>query len=175
LLEGSIGIIVSLVVSDQYVSTNEPYRIANGKQRETSHMLREEIKSIKSDKSDLRKFGLMIGSVLLLLSAFLFWKAKSSAVYFGIIGGTLMVAGLILPGVLKPVFRAWMAFAVVMGFVMTRVILTVLYFGMFTPIALVLRLLGKDLLEEQWDKNAGTYWLKRKPEPYDPASTERMF
>jgi hypothetical protein len=138
-------------------------------------MLLEEIKSIKSDKKEWRKFGLTVGAVLLLLAAFLFWKEKSSSIYFAISGGALIVLGAIVPLVLKPIFKAWMTFAVVMGFVMTRVILTVLYFGLFTPIALVLKILGKDLLEEKWDGNAASYWVKRKPEPYDPASTERMF
>jgi len=138
-------------------------------------MLLEEIKSIKSDKKEFRKFGLTVGAVLLLIAAFLFWKERASFVYFAVPGSALMVFGAIIPLVLKPIFKAWMAFAVVMGFVMTRVILTVLYFGMFTPVALVLKLLRKDLLEEKWDKDADSYWVKRKPEPYDPASTERMF
>lgn len=138
-------------------------------------MLLEEIKNIKSDKTELRKFGLTVGAVLLLIAAFLFWKERASFVYFAVTGGALMVLGTVTPILLKPIYIAWMTFAVVMGFVMTRVILTILYFGMFTPIALVLKILGKDLLEEKWDKNAASYWVKRKPEPYDPASTERMF
>lgn len=138
-------------------------------------MLLEEIKSIKADRIELRKFGLTIGGVLLVLGGFLFWKERPSAVYFAAGGGGLMALGLLLPLVLEPVHRAWMTFAVLMGFVMTRVILTILYFGMFTPIALVLKVLRKDLLEEKSDKNAASYWVKRKPAPYDPASTERMF
>jgi cytochrome b subunit of formate dehydrogenase len=138
-------------------------------------MLREEIKSIKSGKKELRKFGVTVGAVLLLFAAFLFWKEKASFAYFAIVGGGLMVSGAIIPLVLKPVFIAWMSFAVVMGFVMTRVILTIIYFGLFTPIALVLRVLGKDLLEESWNKNASSYWVKREPQPYDRAAAERMF
>ncbi len=138
-------------------------------------VLLEEIKNIKSDKKELRKFGLTVGVVLLLIAAFLFWKERSSSIYFAIPGGALIVLGAIVPLVLKPIFIAWMTFAVIMGFIMTRVILTILYFGMFTPIALVLKVLRKDLLEEKWDKNSTSYWVRRKPEPYDPASTERMF
>jgi len=138
-------------------------------------MLLEEIKYIKSDKKELRKFGLTVGAMLLLIAAFLFWKERASFAYFAIPGGSLMVLGAIIPLVLKQIFIGWMAFAVVMGFVMTRVILTVLYFGMFTPIALVLKVLGKDLLEEKWDKSAGSYWVKRDQQPYDRTTTERMF
>lgn len=138
-------------------------------------MLREELKSLKSDKEELRKFGITVGVVLLLIAAFLFWKERPSAGYFAATGGALVAFGLIAPVILKPVHRVWMTFAVVMGFIMTRVILTIIYFGLFTPIALVLKGFGKDLLDERWDKTAATYWIKRKPEPFDPAAAERMF
>lgn len=138
-------------------------------------MLREELKSLKSDKIELRKFGITVGVVLLLIAGFLFWKERASFSWFAAIGGALIVLGLIAPVVLKPVHRVWMTFAVVMGFIMTRVILTVLYYGLFTPVALMLKLLGKDLLEEKWDKTATSYWVKRKPASFDPAAVERMF
>jgi cytochrome b subunit of formate dehydrogenase len=138
-------------------------------------MLHEEIKNIKADKKELRKFGLTVGAVLLIISGFLFWKQRAAFTYFAVSGGALIVFGLLAPTALKPLFRVWMSFAVIMGFIMTRVILTVIYFFLFTPIALVLKLLGKDLLEERWDKTATSYWIKRKPEPFDPAAVERMF
>lgn len=138
-------------------------------------MLREEIKSIKGTKPELRKFGLTIGIFLLVIAAFLFWKQRPSFPYFAYIGGGFALLGLIVPILLKPIYKVWMSFAVVMGFIMTRLILTVLYFGMFTPIALLTKLLGKDLLEERWDKNAATYWVKRPATKFDPKSAENMF
>lgn len=138
-------------------------------------MLLAEIKSIKSTKPELRKFGLTIGIFLLVIAAFLFWKQRPSFLYFAYIGGGFALLGLAVPILLKPIYKVWMSFAVVMGFIMTRVILTVLYFGMFTPIALLTKLLGKDLLEERWDKNAATYWVKRPATKFDPKSAENMF
>ncbi len=138
-------------------------------------MLREEFQSLPMADSDVRKFGVTIGIVLLLLAGFLFWKEKLSAMYFG--GAGVLFAGVtwLLPGLMRPIYRGWMAFAVVMGFVMTRVILTALFFGMFTPIALVMKLLRKDPLHERFDKQADTYWLKREPKKYEPQASERMF
>lgn len=138
-------------------------------------MLLEEIKSIKATTKEVRKFGVTIGILLLVIAAWLFWKQRPSFPYFAYAGGGLVLAGLILPVLLKPIYKVWMSFAVVMGFVMTRVILTVIYFGMFTPMALAAKLLGKDLLDERLDKNAGTYWMKRPATPYDPKSAENMF
>jgi len=138
-------------------------------------MLREEIKNLKSDKKELRKFGMTVGIVLLLVAAFLLWKQRLSFSYFAWIGGALFVFGLTAPAILKPVFRGWMTFAVIMGFVMTRAMLTIVYFCLFTPIALLLKMMGKDLLEEKWDKTTASYWVKRQPAPFDPAAVERMF
>jgi hypothetical protein len=138
-------------------------------------MIFDEIKSIKGTKPELRKFGLTIGIFLLLIAGFLFWKQRPSFPYFACIAGGFALIGLIMPILLKPIYKAWMSFAVVMGFIMTRVILTVLYFGMFTPIALLTKLLGKDLLDERWNKSATTYWVKRPATKFDPQSAENMF
>jgi len=138
-------------------------------------MLLDEIKSIRGTKPELRKFGLTIGIFLLLIAGFLFWKQRPSFSYFAYIGGGLALLGLIAPILLKPIYKVWMSFAVVMGFIMTRVILTVLYFGMFTPISLLTKLLGKDLLDERLDKNAASYWVKRPASTFDPKSAENMF
>lgn len=138
-------------------------------------MIRAELQAIKSTRNELRKFGFTMSAVLLLVAAFLFWKQKPSMQYFLYAGLGLGVLGLILPQLLRPFYYFWMALAVLMGFVMTRVILTLLYFGLFTPIAILVRLLGKDLLEERWNKNAETYWSKRPSAPFDPRAAENMF
>jgi hypothetical protein len=138
-------------------------------------MLLDEIKSIKGTTQELRKFGLTIGIVLLLIAGFLFWKQRPSFPYFAYIGAGFALLGLVMPIMLKSIYKVWMSFAVVMGFFMTRVILTLLFFGMFTPIALVAKLFGKDLLDERLDKNAATYWVKRPPTTFDPKSAENMF
>ena len=138
-------------------------------------MLLDEIKSIKGTKPELRKFGLTIGIFLLVIAGFLFWKQRPSFPYFAYIGGGFALLGLTAPIILKPIYKVWMSFAVVMGFVMTRVILTVLYFGMFTPIALLTKLLGKDLLDQRLDKNAASYWVQRPATTFVPKSAENMF
>lgn len=138
-------------------------------------MIRAELQAIKSTRNELRKFGFTMSAVLLLVAAFLFWKQKPSMQYLLYAGLGLGVLGLILPQLLRPFYYFWMALAVLMGFVMTRVILTLLYFGLFTPIAVLVRLLGKDLLEERWNKNVETYWSKRPSAPFDPRAAENMF
>ena len=88
----------------------------------------EEIKNIKSEKSDLRKFGITFGIILLIVSGFLFWKEKESFQIFLAIGIALFLPAFAIPHILKPVYRLWMIFAIILGWIMTRVILSLLFF-----------------------------------------------
>lgn len=135
----------------------------------------EEIKAIKSTKKELRNFGLVVGGVLIAIGAFLFWKERPTHPYFLILGAVLVVLGLILPAVLKPLQKVWMGFAVVMGFFMTRVILTILFFLVLTPIGLVAKLTGKRFLELKPDKAKESYWNIRETRTLDKKEYERQF
>lgn len=138
-------------------------------------MLRQEIKNLPVTPPKLRSFGLTMGLLLLVIAAYLFWREKSGAGY--LFAAAVVFAGLggLVPKLLAPVYRAWMTLALLMGFVMTRVILTVLYLGLFTPIGLISRLLGKDLLEQRWNPQAQTYWVKRTGGEFKPEAAEKMF
>ena len=91
-------------------------------------MIREELNIIKDDKKSLRKFGLTVGSVLLLISITLYFLDKNSFVYFGGIGFTLILFGVTLPNVLKPINKIWMTLAIILGWFMSSVILTILFY-----------------------------------------------
>ena len=123
-----------------------------------------EIKNIKSEKSDLRKFGITIGVILLVISGILLWKEKESFQIFLAIGITLFFTAIAIPSVLKPVYWIWMIFAIILGWFMTRVILSLLFYVVFTSIGLTLRFFGKQYLELQWDKSKESYWNFRTNE-----------
>lgn len=137
-------------------------------------MILEEIKNIKSDKKELKKFGGQVGGILILVGALLFALAKSSALIFVGIGGFLAIAAFLLPILLLPLQKIWMAFAVLMGFVMTRVILSILFYLVITPINLISRLFGKDFLNLKIEKEKKSYWNLRDEE-YKQSSTEKQF
>lgn len=134
-----------------------------------------EIRAIKSTKKELRNFGLVVGGVLVAIGAFLYWKERPANPYFLIIGGVLAFAGLILPSILKPFQKVWMGFAVVMGFFMTRVILTVLYFAVLTPLAIAAKISGKKFMELKIPKDKDSYWNLRDVKEIDKKDYERQF
>ena len=135
----------------------------------------EEIKNIKSEKSDLRNFGITVGIILLIISGFLFWKEKESFQIFLAIGIILFLTSIALPVVLKPVYWIWMVFAIILGWFMTRVILSLLFYVVFTSIGLTLRFFGKQFLELRWDKSKESYWNYRTNEHLKKENYEKQF
>ena len=135
----------------------------------------EEIKNIKSKKSDLRNFGITVGIILLVISGFLFWKEKESFQIFLAIGIILFLTAVALPSVLKPVYWIWMIFAIILGWIMTRVILSLLFYIIFTSIGLTSRFFGNQFLELRWDKSKESYWNFRTNEHLKKENYEKQF
>jgi len=140
-------------------------------------MLLDEIKKViaLADKRELRKFGITLGIISMVISLFLFWKNNNAAEYFLYCGVTILFLGVVFSGILKPIYIIWMGFATIMGFFMTRLILTLLFSLVFTPVGLILRLLRRDPLKEKIDKKAKTYWIKRENNDLNPKSAENQF
>ena len=123
----------------------------------------EELNSIKSGRKDLKNFGFTIGFILLIIGVFLFVREKDSFIYFFSIGLIFIGLGIINPIVLKPAYKIWMTFAVIIGWVMTRVILSVLFYLIISTIGIFARLVGKDFLNLK-SKNKESYWNIRNKE-----------
>ena len=135
----------------------------------------EEIKNIKSEKSDLRKFGITIGVILLIIAGFLFWKEKESFQILFTFGVAFCILGIVIPFILKPIYWVWMIFATILGWIMTRVILSLLFYIIFTPIGLILRFFGKQFLELRWDKSKESYWNFKTNEHLKKENYEKQF
>jgi len=138
-------------------------------------MLREEIKNIKEDQPTLRKFGLTIGTVFLLVCIVLYLSGKSSSVVIGGIGVLLILFGLILPTILKPLNKIWMIFAVILGWFMSRLILFILFYIVIAPIGFFLEMMGKDFLRRKSDENYKSYWEIRDKKIAEQIDYERQF
>ena len=137
--------------------------------------IRDDIKELKTDAKTLRKFGLVVGGVFALLGVIFFLRHKAHWPYFVWPGVALMVLGAMLPRVLKWVYLAWMAVAVVLGFVVSNVLLTLFFFLVMLPIGLLARLAGKDFLSLKLDRAAKSYWIKRTDAPKTAADYEKQF
>jgi len=121
----------------------------------------EEIKNIQTGKKNLQSFGITIGVIFLISSGYLFYKENESLHIFIYLASSFIGLGLILPKFLKPIYVIWMIFAIILGWFMTRIILSLLFFIVLTPIGLTLRILGKDLLDLNKQDKRESYWNKR--------------
>jgi hypothetical protein len=101
-----------------------------------------------------RSFGVSVGIVLCAIAALLWWRGRvSRAEIVGAIGAVLLVAGAAYPPLLKYPSAAWWRFSRLLGHVNARVLLTILFAFVLTPIGLVWRLVGQDPLgrrRERW-------------------------
>lgn len=137
--------------------------------------IRQEIAQLPTDKVTLRKFGLMVGGVFAVIGAFLLWRDISWAIVLVYIGAPLILLGAALPNILRPVYIAWMSLAVVLGAIVTRILLTLFFFLVITPVGLVFKLIGRDALTRKLDRSATTYWIDKEYPITDRSRYENFF
>lgn len=125
-------------------------------------VIAEELRAVKSGRGDLRKFGVTMAVGLAVLGGLFLWRRKGEPMVFFGLAAAFLLLGLTAPTVLRPIQRAWMAFAIVLGWVMTRVILVVLFFVGVTPVALIARIFGKRFLSLKFEPERASYWEPRQ-------------
>ena len=133
-------------------------------------------------KRQLRQFG-FIGLAALPLLGWLFsgrpypssWVAEPSALMVGcaVVGLILGFLAWLRPSLLRFVFIAMTLAAFPIGFVLSEIIILLIYVILFVPVALVFRFIGRDALNRQLDRGAKTYWTPKET-PKDAESYFRQ-
>jgi polyferredoxin len=123
-----------------------------------------------------REFGLIVGGIFVLLSAWWMYRGKFHLVSQLTLplGALLVFFGLVFPRALVVPNKAWMALAEALSFVSTRIILAVVFFGIVTPIGFVKRLFGWDPLGRRAPAGE-SYWRPYSDRQKDPRHYEKMF
>ena len=122
-----------------------------------------------------RSFGLLFAVVSGLAGTWLLWRASRYAgVALGIAALFLLVA-LAFPRALHPLNIAWMRLGLLLNRVVSPIVMGVIFFGLLTPLATVLRLRGRDVLQRRFDPARASYWIKRDPPGPDGSSFPRQF
>lgn len=130
---------------------------------------------INASRIQVRKFGITFAVLFGVVSGYLAYKQNNLWIWTAGAGVLLLVGGLFAYPVLRPVYIGWMKFAFALAWVNTRILLGLFFSVVITPVGLVLRLIGKDLLDEKIDRTTGSYWIKREELPFDPKRYERLF
>lgn len=136
----------------------------------------QSVNTNKADARALRGFGLMIGAALgLVFGLLLPWLwGGAYPLWPWLVGGGLALTGGLKPVWLNPLHRGWMRLALALGWLNTRLILGLVFYGCMTPVGLILRLVGKDPLARRFDPKADSYRVATTLRP-NQAHFERPF
>lgn len=138
-------------------------------------MFIDEIRKIKSTRKELREFGLIVGAVFGLLATLFLLRGKNFYSYCYVISIFLVLSGLIAPVVLLPIQKVWMILALIIGFFVTRIILGILFYFVITPIGIVVKATGKDMLNINFSNKSDSYWIRRNNENINKESYEKQY
>ena len=115
-------------------------------------------------KSSNRSFGILFFLVFLGFGLWPLTKELSPNIYLIIISVVFLVLGLLNSKLLSPLNEIWIKFGEILGRVIAPLIMALVYFLILTPISLLVRAFGKDLLGLKYSKQQNSYWIKRKKE-----------
>ena len=123
-------------------------------------------------KSSNKSFGLLFFVVFLGLGLWPLTNDNNPNIYLIIISIIFLILGLLNSKLLSPLNSFWIKFGELLGKIIAPVVMAIIYFLILTPISLMVRLFGKDLLGLNFTKQLQTYWIKRKK---DLGSMDKQF
>lgn len=138
-------------------------------------MVIKELKNIKSGKKELRQFGLILSFFLFFLTILFSLRDKTFRFSFFILSIIAFFLGLYAPVLLKPIQRALMSFATVVGWIVTRIILTILFYLVLAPIGILGKIFGYKFLDTVIKKDSESYWIVKDRRKLDKKSYEKQF
>lgn len=125
---------------------------------------------------ELKKFVATISIITILLAILSWWRGRIlPAKFFCSCAFLLILLSLINIRLILPVYRIWMKGAEKLGIIMNTLILSILFYVILTPIGLILRLIGKDILKRNLERESSSYWLKREDGAFAPIQMERRY
>jgi small-conductance mechanosensitive channel len=120
----------------------------------------------KPDKKELRNFGLLVGGIFNVIGLWpVFLRGEPLRLSAILTGSLLILVGCLVPSWLAWIHRAWMAIGHLLGWINTRIILSVIFYGLITPMGIMFRLLGKDRVQQGFSNSSSTYRVNRQPRP----------
>ena len=125
-----------------------------------------------------RAFGCTVGTILMVIGAAKAFAAGGILLVQCLIlvaGALLLLLGIFAPSRLSGLNRAWLKVGGVLAKMVNPIVLALLFFVVFTPMAFVMRMLGKRPLRLVPDPAAATYWIKREPPEGEAPSMRRQF
>jgi Saxitoxin biosynthesis operon protein SxtJ len=129
-------------------------------------------RAVTTETSSDRSFGLVFAGFFTLLSGYNWWHGGRLYWLWLAVAIVFLALALTVPHVLAPLNRAWAKLGHLLGMVVTPIVMGLVFFIVMTPIAVLMRAVGKDPLRLRDETGTGSYWIVRQP-PGPPGDTMR--
>ena len=128
-------------------------------------------------RRQLNQFGFIWLGFLTLFGVVAYFKFGSPQVarWLWVAAVVVPIVGWLVPAFMRSVFLGMSYLAWPIGFVVSHVVLAVVYYLVLTPIGLLMRVFGYDPMERRFDRNSDSYWIERPPSAVDPKRYFRQF
>jgi hypothetical protein len=125
--------------------------------------------------AEASRSALVVAGVLALLAGWSLYRERETvAVMLAGVSAALAVIGFFVPVGAQAFHKAWMGLAHLLGWVNSRILLAVVFYGIVTPVGLVQRLLGRNMLNRR-GVGSESYWVPRRSKRQSPEQFERLF
>ncbi|HEU0225723.1 MAG TPA: SxtJ family membrane protein [Steroidobacteraceae bacterium] len=122
-----------------------------------------------------RSFGVVFAIVFAIIAAWPLMKGGPVRLWAAAMATIFLILAVVVPRVLAPLNRLWMAFGLLLGRIISPIMLFLVYVIAVVPTGLIMRLLGKDPLHRSFDPGAKSYWVHRVPPGKPDATMTRQF
>lgn len=120
----------------------------------------------QEERGKLRSFGLIVGGVFAMIGLWpALFRAEAPRLWALALAGALIVPAVVVPRSLTHVYRVWMMLGEALGWVNTRVLLGLIFYGLVTPMGMIMRRFGRDPMQRRTDPGAETYRVVRRSRP----------
>jgi len=132
---------------------------------------REDTVKVGSEKA----FGIVFAVVFAIIGLWPLIDGAPVRLWSLVVAGIFLVLAFLLPQTLRPLNLVWFRFGLLLHKVVNPLVMGFLFFSTVLPIAIILRMVGKDPLHRKFDAAAETYWIKRDPPGPEPDSMRHQF
>ena len=116
---------------------------------------------MKAKKSSDKSFGILFSIVFFIISVWPLLAGENIRIWSLVISIIFLILGLLNSKFLGPLNNSWIKLGEILGRVIAPIVMAIIYFIILTPLSLLIKLFGKDLLQLKFS-NVNSYWIKRK-------------